>query len=61
MKATIEVASRKEAELIRAALEDDVNRAAIVVIGALHRIKSPRAKRRILQFVREHFEERENE
>jgi hypothetical protein len=57
MKATIEVADRKEADAIRVGLEDPTVRACVVVMGALATLPI-RARMRVLEFVRDHFDER---
>jgi hypothetical protein len=57
MKASIEVQDRKEAEAIRRGLEDPATRAFVVVMGALSDLPSARARKRVLQFVVDHFEE----
>lgn len=59
MKATIEVTDRKEAEAIRAGLADPAVRAFVAIMGALSGLPSDRAKRRVLQYVADHFDERE--
>ena len=60
MKAWIEVENRKEAELIRAGLADPEVRAFVKVMGTLHG-HTPRAQRRILHFVQDHFQELEEQ
>jgi hypothetical protein len=50
MKASIEVESRKEAELIKVALEDPATRALIQIVGALAPL-SERAQKRVLDHV----------
>jgi hypothetical protein len=55
MKATIEVADRKEADAIRAGLDDPAVRACVVVMGALATLPI-RARMRVLEFVRDHFD-----
>jgi hypothetical protein len=57
VKATIEVTDRKEADAIRAGLEDPSVRATVVVMGALATLPI-RARVRVLEFVRDHFDER---
>jgi hypothetical protein len=57
MKATIEVKDRKEADYIRAALDDPVMRAQVVILGALTKLPSDRARKRVLQYVMDYFEE----
>lgn len=50
MKATIEVADRKEAELIRVGLDDPVTRALVKVMGALTPLEK-RSQKRVMDFV----------
>ena len=57
MKATIEVADRKEADAIRAGLSDPAVRAFVIVMGALSTLPTLRARQRVMEFVRDHFEE----
>jgi hypothetical protein len=57
MKATIEVKDRKEAGYIRAALDDPAMRAQVVMVGALSSLPSDRARKRVLQYVIDYFEE----
>lgn len=57
MKATIEVTDRKEAEHIRAGLGDPATRAFVIVMGALAALPSNRARARVLNFVRDYFDE----
>jgi len=57
MKATIEVKDRREAEDIRNGLADPTTRAFVVVMGALSTLSSDRAKKRVLQFVTDYFDE----
>jgi hypothetical protein len=59
MKASIEVSDRKEAEAIRAGLSDPAVRAFVIVMGALSQLPTDRARKRVMQFVRDHFEEEE--
>ena len=56
MKTEIEVADRKEAQLIKSGLDDPATRALVKVIGAL-KPHSKRAQERILGFVFDHLEE----
>jgi len=51
MKATIEVQDRKEADAIRAGLEDPTTRALVVVLGTLSQLSSDRARKRVLSHV----------
>jgi hypothetical protein len=57
MKATIEVKDRKEGESIRKGLTDDDVRAFVIVMGELRGLPSDRARRRVLDFVRDMFDE----
>jgi hypothetical protein len=57
MKATIEVNDRKEANAIRTGLEDPTTRAFVIVMGELSKLPSDRARRRVLDFVRDYFDE----
>lgn len=56
MKATIDVESRKEADLIKTALDDPQTRAFVQVVGALLPL-SERARARVMQFVSDKLEE----
>lgn len=60
MKATIEVKDRKEADLIKAALDDPKARAFVLIVGALLPL-SQRARARILNFVTDQLAEEEEE
>ena len=59
MKAHIEVENRKEGELIRKGLAQPEVRAFVKIMGALDG-QTDRAKRRIMQFVSDHFNEQDN-
>jgi hypothetical protein len=59
MKANVEVEDRKEGELIKAGLEHDPARAMVKIMGALAPLDSTRSKLRVLNFVRDFFEERD--
>ncbi len=61
MKATIEVKNRKEAASIRKGLEDPAVRAFVSVMGALATLESDRARKRVMTFVRDHFDEMKEE
>jgi len=50
MKTTIEVKDRKEADLIRTALDDPTTRAFVQVVGALLPL-TPRERQRVMSFV----------
>jgi hypothetical protein len=56
MKANIDVEDRKEGELIKAGLDDAPTRAVVKVMGALAPL-SDRGKRRVMNFVRDFYEE----
>ena len=58
MKASIEVESRREAELIRIGLDNPEVRAFVIIAGALTPL-SKRTQQRVLAFVKDHFEELE--
>ena len=60
MKTTINVKDRKEAEHIRNGLEDPAVRAFVVTMGALLVLPSDRARLRVLNFVRDHFDEQKD-
>ena len=57
MKTTIEVEDRKEATLIRRALEDKETRALVKVMGALLALPSDRARLRTLRFAQDYLDE----
>lgn len=59
MKATIEVKDKAEREAIRAGMADPAVRAFVVVMGALAQLPSDRARSRVMQFVRDHFDEQD--
>jgi hypothetical protein len=61
VKATIEVSDRKEADAIRAGLNDPAVRAFVVVMGALSMLPSDRARKQVMQFVADIFQERDEE
>jgi len=61
MKASIEVANRKEADAIKAGLEDPATRAFVIVMGVLRELPSDRARTRVLSYVRDYFDEKEKE
>lgn len=56
MKATVEVADRKEADAVRAGLDDPAVRAFVIIVGALAGL-SPRARARTLQYVTDKLDE----
>lgn len=56
VKAAIDVTNQREADQIKVALDSDVPRALINVIGALT-LLSPKAQQRVIAFVVQHFEE----
>jgi hypothetical protein len=57
MKARIEVANRREAELIKRALDDEQTRALVKIIGALLPL-SGRARLRVLNYVDDILQEK---
>jgi hypothetical protein len=57
MKATIEVNDRKEADAIRTGLEEPTTRAFVIIMGALSTLPSDRARRRVLDFIWDYFDE----
>jgi hypothetical protein len=61
MKATIEVTDRKEAEAIRAGLNEPAVRAFVIVMGALSRLPTSRARRRVMEYVADYFDENSDE
>ena len=61
MKANIEVKDRKEAEQIRTGLEDPTTRAFVTVMGVLAALPSDRARARVLNFVRDYFDEHDKD
>jgi hypothetical protein len=60
MKTTIEVKDRKEAAAIRAGLENPSVRAFVLIMGVLEALPSDRARKRVLAYVADKFDE-ENE
>jgi hypothetical protein len=61
MKASIEVESKKDAELIRKGLEDPATRALVKVMGALTTLPSDRSRRRVMTHVMDFFAEQDEE
>jgi len=59
MKANIDVKDRREAEAIKAGLEDPVLRAMVMVVGALKQLPTARARARVLQYVEDRLDEEE--
>jgi hypothetical protein len=59
MKVKIDVDNKQQGEIIAAALQDETMRAFVLVSGALKPL-SERGRRRVLEFVRDIFEERAN-
>jgi hypothetical protein len=49
--------NRKEADAIRAGLEDPATRAFVITMGALSTLPSDRAHKRVLQYVMDYFDE----
>lgn len=58
MKATVEVADRKEADAVRAGLEDPAVRAFVVITGLLLPM-TQRQRKRVLQYVTDKLNEDE--
>lgn len=56
MKATIEVTSRQEADLIKTALDDPMTRAFVQVVGAILPL-SPPVRKRVMTFVEDKLAE----
>jgi hypothetical protein len=56
MKATIEVKDKKEAEAIRVGLVDPSVRAFVVILGVLNAL-TPRARTRVMSYVKDRLEE----
>lgn len=54
---TIEVKDKKEAQAIAAGLADPAVRAFVVVMGALSGLPTDRARKRVLSFVADTFDE----
>ena len=57
MKISIEAANKKEAELIKLAMDDAAVRAFVVVMGALLTLDSDRSRHRVMAFVKDYFDE----
>jgi hypothetical protein len=57
MKAKIEVDNRHEAAAIRSGLDDPAVRASVIVMGSLNALPSDRARKRVLQYVIDYFDE----
>lgn len=60
MKATIEVKDRKEADNIRAGLEDPAVRAFVTIVGVLSTLPNTRAQARVMTYVRDLFDEQQD-
>jgi len=58
VKAAIEVSNKKEADAIRAGLNDPAVRAFVVIMGVLSVLPSQRSRERVMQFVADHFSEK---
>ena len=61
MKASIDVNDRKEAALIKAALDDATVKAFVLVMGALAQLPSDRARESVLSFVKVSLEDKNAE
>jgi hypothetical protein len=59
MKIKIDVTDKKEADLIRRGLNDREVRAFVKVMAALSKLDGNWARRRVLNFVADHFREQE--
>ena len=57
MHMRIEVTNRKEAEQLRAGLALADIRAFVRVMGTLEQLPSDRARARVLQFIKDHFDD----
>jgi len=57
MKANIDVKDRREADAIRAGLEDPVMRAQVIITGVLRSLPSDRARKRVITFVSDYIAE----
>jgi len=57
MKIKIDVKDDREAQAIRAALNDKTTRAFVVVVGNLLSLSSDRARARVLNFVADELDE----
>jgi hypothetical protein len=58
MKANIQVSDRKEADAIRAGLDDPAVRAFVVIVGILLPL-SDRARKRVMTYVTDRLEEQD--
>ena len=56
MKATVEVSDRREADTVRAGLEDPETRAFVVITGVLAPLSS-RARERVMKYVTDRLSE----
>lgn len=61
MKANIEVKDRREADAIRAGLDDPFLRALVIVSGALSSLPSHRARRRLLAYMQDKLAEEDSD
>lgn len=59
MKTTIEVKDRNEGNAIKRGLDDPTVRAFTVMMGILAELPSVKARARVLQFVKESFDEQD--
>lgn len=57
MRSSIEVESKKEAELIRKGLEDPATRALVKIVGVLSYLPSDRSRRRVMAHVTDYLSE----
>lgn len=58
-KRAIEVANKREAEMVRVAMGDPAARALVVMLGALLGLESDRSRLRVMSYVKDYFAERD--
>jgi len=58
VKVTVEVKDRSEAQAVRIAMADPEVHAFVVFVGVLMQLDGDRARLRVLEYVRDHFDER---
>lgn len=56
MKIMLDVKDAAEATAIKTAMQDDVTRAFVVIVGTLMQLPTDRARRRVLRFVTDQVE-----
>lgn len=57
MKTRIDVADRREAELLKAGLADETTRAFVKVMGVLSQLPSNRSRERVLRFFADYLQD----